>query len=84
MEPPASSSDRSVKNAIVRSDDPARVDIEVETTTDDIPQPRIADNDPGIPEQERDILTESSETQLEHGLGVGLWFVNWAVSHLPI
>ena len=71
-----------VENAIVHSDDPARVEIEVETTTDDIPQLRIADNGPGIPDRERDLLTESSETQLEHGLGVGLWFVNWAVSQL--
>lgn len=71
-----------VENAIVHSDDPARVDIEVETTADDIPQLRIADNGPGIPDRERDLLTESSETQLEHGLGVGLWFVNWAVSQL--
>ena len=71
-----------VENAIVHSDDLARVDIEVETTADDIPQLRIADNGPGIPDRERDLLTESSETQLEHGLGVGLWFVNWAVSQL--
>ncbi|OYR52744.1 ATP-binding protein [Halorubrum sp. Ea8] len=71
-----------VENAIVHSDDPARVDIEVERTADDIPQLRIADNGPGIPDRERDLLTESSETQLEHGLGVGLWFVNWAVSQL--
>jgi signal transduction histidine kinase len=71
-----------VENAIVHSDDPARVEIEVGTTADDIPQLRIADNGPGIPDRERDLLTESSETQLEHGLGVGLWFVNWAVNQL--
>ena len=71
-----------VENAIVHSGDPARVDIGIETTADDIPQLRIADNGPGIPDRERDLLTESSETQLEHGLGVGLWFVNWAVSQL--
>jgi len=71
-----------VENAIVHSDDPARVNIEVETTVDGIPQLRIADNGPGIPDRERDLLTESGETQLEHGLGVGLWFVNWAVSQL--
>ncbi|TKX59814.1 PAS domain S-box protein [Halorubrum sp. ASP1] len=71
-----------VENAIVHSDDPARVDIEVETTTDEIPQLRIADNGSGIPDRERELLTESNETQLEHGLGVGLWFVNWAVSQL--
>ena len=71
-----------VENAIVHSDDPARVEIEVGTTADDIPQLRIADNGPGIPDRERDLLTEPSETQLEHGLGVGLWFVNWAVNQL--
>ncbi|WP_075935910.1 ATP-binding protein [Halosegnis longus] len=71
-----------VENAIVHSDDPIRVDVEVETTVDDIPQLRIADNGPGMPDRERDLLTESGETQLEHGLGVGLWFVNWAVSQL--
>jgi len=71
-----------VENAVVHSDDPARVDIEVETTADNTPQLRIADNGPGIPDRERELLTESSETQLEHGLGVGLWFVNWAVSQL--
>lgn len=71
-----------VDNAIVHSDDPTRVDIVVETTPDDVPQLRIADNGPGIPDRERDLLTESNETQLEHGLGVGLWFVNWAVSQL--
>jgi PAS domain S-box-containing protein len=71
-----------VENAIVHSDDPARVEIEVGTTADDIPQLRIADNGPGIPDRERDLLTEPSETQHEHGLGVGLWFVNWAVNQL--
>ncbi|RNJ22021.1 sensor histidine kinase, partial [Halosegnis longus] len=71
-----------VENAIVHSDDPARVEVEVETTADDIPQLRITDDGPGIPDRERDLLTESGETQLEHGLGVGLWFVNWAVSQL--
>jgi PAS domain S-box-containing protein len=71
-----------VENAIVHSADPARVEIEVETTADHIPELRIVDNGPGIPDRERDLLTESSETQLEHGLGVGLWFVSWAVSQL--
>ena len=71
-----------VENAIVHSNDPVRVDIAVETTADGTAQLRIADNGPGIPDRERDLLTEASETQLEHGLGVGLWFVNWAVRQL--
>lgn len=71
-----------VENAIVHSDDPARVDVKVEAAADGVPQLTVTDNGPGIPDRERDLLTEPSETQLEHGLGVGLWFVNWAVSQL--
>ena len=71
-----------VENAIVHSDDPTRVDIEAEMTADGVPQLSVTDNGPGIPDRERDLMTTPSETQLEHGLGVGLWFVNWAVSQL--
>lgn len=71
-----------VENAIVHSDDPTRVDIGVEMTTDRVPQLSVTDNGPGIPDRERDLMTTPGETQLEHGLGVGLWFVNWAVSQL--
>ena len=71
-----------VENAIVHSDDPTRVDIELQKTTDGVSQLRVADNGPGIPDRERDLLTEPTETQIKHGLGVGLWFVNWAASQL--
>ncbi|ELZ43082.1 putative PAS/PAC sensing his kinase [Halorubrum californiense DSM 19288] len=71
-----------VENAIVHSDDPVRVDVELQHTTEGDPQLRVADNGPGIPDRERELLTEPSETQIKHGLGVGLWFVNWAVSQL--
>ncbi len=71
-----------IENAIVHSTDPVRVDIEVSTTTDGTPQLRVTDTGPGIPDRERELLTRAGETQLEHGLGVGLWFVNWAVNQL--
>ena len=71
-----------VENAIVHSDDPVRVDVELQHTTEGGPQLRVAGNGPGIPDRERDLLTEPTETQIKHGLGVGLWFVNWAVSQL--
>jgi len=39
---------------------------------------RVADDGPGIPEQERDVVTESDDiTQLNHGSGLGLWIVKW-------
>jgi len=39
---------------------------------------RVADDGPGIPEQERSIVAESDEiTQLNHGSGLGLWIAKW-------
>jgi sensor histidine kinase regulating citrate/malate metabolism len=40
------------------------------------------DQGPGIPTRERRILADGTESQLEHGRGIGLWFVNWAVMQL--
>lgn len=40
----------------------------------------VADNGPGIPEQEKEVLLEGKETQLKHGSGLGLWIVNWIVT----
>ena len=37
----------------------------------------VADNGPGIPEQEINVLTAGRETALEHGSGLGLWLVYW-------
>ncbi|WP_459194622.1 PAS domain S-box protein [Halosimplex sp. J119] len=38
----------------------------------------VADDGPGIPEQERAVVDESTEiTQLEHASGLGLWVVRW-------
>jgi signal transduction histidine kinase len=39
----------------------------------------VADDGPGIPEQERNVLTKGRETALEHGSGLGLWLVYWVV-----
>lgn len=42
----------------------------------------VADNGPGIPENERCIIEGVDETPLQHGLGLGLWAVRWAVTGL--
>ena len=39
----------------------------------------VADDGPGIPAHELRVLAAGEETQLEHGSGVGLWAVQWAV-----
>lgn len=40
----------------------------------------VADNGPGLPEQEREVLERGSETPLQHGSGLGLWLVYWCVT----
>jgi PAS domain S-box-containing protein len=42
----------------------------------------VADNGPGIPETERQVLREGEESPLLHGEGLGLWLVNWIISEL--
>lgn len=41
----------------------------------------IADNGPGVPEHELDVLDEGSETKLRHTSGLGLWTTVWVVEH---
>jgi signal transduction histidine kinase len=47
---------------------------------DEYTQLRVADNGPGIPETEREVLRKGIETPLEHGSGLGFWLVYWAVT----
>lgn len=42
----------------------------------------VADDGPGIPDVEREVLQEGSETPLRHGSGLGLWLVRWTVTRL--
>jgi PAS domain S-box-containing protein len=42
----------------------------------------IADNGPGIPEQERRVIESGTESPLDHGTGIGLWLANWIVDSL--
>jgi len=40
----------------------------------------VGDDGPGIPEEERAVLTAGEETALRHGSGLGLWVVYWIVT----
>lgn len=40
----------------------------------------VADDGPGIPEQERKVIVGQSEEPLRHASGMGLWLVKWLVS----
>lgn len=69
-----------IENAIVHNDreDP-EITIRVTAESDQV-RVNVADNGPGIPEQEQDVLQARSETALDHSSGLGLWLVKWTVS----
>jgi PAS domain S-box-containing protein len=41
----------------------------------------VADDGPGLPEQEREVLRGRTETALIHGSGLGLWLAYWIVTN---
>ena len=72
-----------VENALEHTDrDTPRVQITVQPGPGETVELIVADNGPGLPEREREILAAGAETQLKHGRGIGLWFVHWAVTQL--
>ena len=75
-----------VSNAVVHNDrSTPEVKLTTETVTRDGEQAVevvITDNGPGIPEHERQAIETGEETPLQHGTGLGLWLVYWAMSLL--
>lgn len=68
-----------IENAFHHNDnDDPHVSVSVEHTDGEV-LIEIQDNGPGIPEHEREVLTQDEETSLEHGSGIGLWLAYWAV-----
>ncbi|QLG50260.1 histidine kinase N-terminal 7TM domain-containing protein [Natrinema halophilum] len=72
-----------VTNAIEHADRP---DLEISVTVTvgqedgrDVVRVRVADNGPGIPDDELEPIVQGAETQLMHSTGVGLWLVTWIV-----
>lgn len=71
-----------IENAVEHNDSsPPRVQITVESG-DEYVEVSFADNGPGIPDEERDVLVQGEETQLRHTSGIGLWFVNWVIDEI--
>jgi signal transduction histidine kinase len=76
--------DELVVNAIVHNDsENPQVTIAVDGTESDEAYVviTVADDGPGIDEQEYRTIAEGRETPLEHASGVGLWLANWVVEH---
>lgn len=72
-----------VDNAVTHSDQSApTVEITLREGTDATAVFSVADTGPGIPDRERQVVADGTETQFEHGRGIGLWFVSWAVGQL--
>jgi len=72
-----------VENALAHTTkDSPQVEISVREISDSTVELSVADDGPGLPEREQEILAAGTETQLKHGQGIGLWFVNWAVTQL--
>lgn len=66
-----------VRNAIEHADGSAPT-IECSVERDgDVATLRIADDGPGIPEDELAALSSGEESPLSHASGIGLWFVHW-------
>lgn len=73
--------DNVIENALEHNDsDSPTVDIQVRDAPNGWLELQIADDGPGISEQERElILGETEITQLQHGTGIGLWITRWIV-----
>lgn len=69
-----------MENAILHNEqDRSRVRIQISRLADQV-RFDVADNGPGIPDEETDILDARTETALSHSSGLGLWLVKWTVS----
>ncbi|WP_253737629.1 PAS domain S-box protein [Halohasta salina] len=74
--------DNVLENAVIHNPSSTpRVDVTVSEPTpdDDYLTLRIADDGPGLPPAEREVLTTDTETPLSHSSGVGLWLTRWIV-----
>ena len=74
-----------VENAVVHNDTDEPYVAVTARYEPDRPYPlriSVADNGPGIPDMERQVIVRGTESPLHHGTGLGLWAVRWAVTKL--
>jgi len=68
-----------VENAVEHNDSESPHVELTGSTTDSGIQIVVADNGPGIPKAEVDVISAGTERDLAHGSGLGLWGANWAI-----
>lgn len=75
--------ERLMENAVQHNDAPVpTVWVDVATGERDggpVVSVRIADDGPGIPDEQIAVIEQGRETALEHTSGLGLWHVNWII-----
>lgn len=72
--------DNVLENAVEHSDrSNPTLEVTVESDSEAV-EILVADDGPGIPQDERAVLESGRETSLEHTSGLGLWLVNWIVT----
>ncbi|MGM0605914.1 MAG: PAS domain S-box protein [Halobacteriota archaeon] len=77
--------EHAIENAIEHNDtpDPSVEILATERDRGGHVELRIADNGPGLPQTEYELLTgERDRSQLEHSSGLGLWTMRWIVTSL--
>jgi signal transduction histidine kinase len=67
-----------VRNAAKHAGDHPSVDVTVDATEDAVTV-AVADDGPGVPSHEQRVVTDATESALEHGTGTGLYLVRWLV-----
>ncbi|WP_435062865.1 GAF domain-containing sensor histidine kinase [Halobaculum sp. EA56] len=68
-----------VENAVKHGGEEPTVAVAVESVPNAV-EIRIADDGPGLPDHEAEVLNAGTESPLLHGSGLGLWLVRWIVS----
>jgi signal transduction histidine kinase len=75
--------DNVLENAIEHNDAAAaELTVTLDTVEDGVEYAEVvvADNGPGIPTHEMEVLERGEETRLHHSSGLGLWLINWIVT----
>jgi len=74
--------DEAVENAVEHADSaPVTVDITLSERADHV-EITVADDGPGIPENERAAIESGEERPLTHSTGIGLWIIEWVTTRI--